>query len=194
MTEYPEELLMYAVQSGAFGCFFSPPELLIEEKFANFCTEPRCPGYGLSRSCPPHVQGPSQFRKWCHESELGLALKIDVPAVILRSEERAAVMRLLHEIVAGSEQLAVKLHYSGSKGFAGGSCKQIFCRDEKNCLYLSDKKSCRHFSYARPSMSGFGVSVVSLMKLAGWDARTLDESESDGDSMSWVAGLVLLRR
>ena len=140
------------------------------------------------------MQGPSQFRKWCDKSELGLALKIDVPAAVLHSEERLQVMRLLHEVVAGAEQLAVRLHYPRSKGFAGGSCKQIFCKDEKKCLYLSEQKTCRNFSRARPSMSGFGVNVASLMKLAGWDARALNESEADGESMSWVAGLVLLRR
>jgi len=194
MTEYPEELLTYAEQAGAAACFISPLDLVVEEKLAGFCHEPRCPNYGLSASCPPHVQGPAQFRKWCDESELGLALKIDVPVAILHSEERLEVMKLLHEIVAGSEQLAVELQYPRSKGFAGGSCKQLFCRDEKNCLYLSEHKTCRNPSYARPSMSGFGVNVASMMGLAGWDERASYKSESDGDPLSWVAGLVLLRR
>ena len=194
MAEYPEELLEYAGQSGASACFFPPSELVVEEKLATFCIEPRCPNYGLSASCPPHVQGPSEFRKWRDEAELGLALKIDVPAAILHSEERLEVMKLLHEVVAGSEQLAVKLHYPRSKGFAGGSCKQIFCKNESTCLYLSERNTCRNPHYARPSMSGFGVNVSSLMRLAGWDARALGETESAGESMSWVAGLVLLRR
>jgi predicted metal-binding protein len=194
MTDYSEELLTYAEQSGAAACFISPPELVVEEKLARFCVEPRCPNYGLSASCPPHVQGPSQFRRWRDESELGLALKIDVPVAVLHSEERLEVMKLLHEIVAGSEQMAIKLQYPRSKGFAGGSCKQIFCRDEKSCLYLSAHKTCRNVPYARPSMSGFGVNVASLMKSAGWHTRPFSESESAGESMSWIAGLVLLRR
>jgi predicted metal-binding protein len=194
MSEHLEDLLAYAEQSGASACFISPQDLVVEERLASYCVEPRCPNYGQSASCPPHVQGPSQFREWRDESELVLAIKIDVPVAILHSEERMEVMRLLHEIVAGSQQMAVKLHYSRSRGFAGGSCKQIFCREEKSCLYLSAEKTCRNSSHARPSMSGFGVNVSSLMRLAGWDGRALSESEAGGEAMSWVAGLVLLRR
>lgn len=195
MTQYPEELLKYAGQCGATGaCFVAPSELVVEERLAKLCLQPRCPNYGLSASCPPHVQGPSQFRTWCKEAEQALALKIDLPAAILHSTERFEVMRLLHEIVAGTERLAVELHFPHSKGFAGGSCKHLFCQNEDGCLYLTEKKSCRNPQHARPSMSGFGINVASLMHSAGWDARTLNESESDGESMSWVAGLVLLCR
>lgn len=192
MPDYPDELLDFAEQSGASACFFSPRELVVEEKLATFCVEPQCPNYGLSASCPPHVKGPNAFREWRDDSELGLALKIDVPAAILHTEDRLEVMKLLHEIVAGSEQLAVKLKYPRSKGFAGGSCKQIFCKNESACLYLSENRTCRNPLYARPSMSGYGVNVASLMRLAGWDTRALSKSEAAGESMSWVAGLVLL--
>ncbi len=194
MAELNPDLKAYALRAGATAVkFISPEKLVVEKSLARLCLEPRCPNYGLSASCPPHVQGPEQFRNWCEDAEHALALKIDVPVTVLYSAARVEVMQLLHEIVAGTEQYAVKLKYPNALGFAGGSCRQIFCRDELNCLYLSKEKQCRHPLSARPSLSGFGVNVAAMVDLAGWEASTLFETDSQDQSMSWVVGLVLLR-
>ena len=102
-------------------------------------------------------------------------------------------MRRLHEVTAGIEQAAVRAGYHGSKAFAGGSCKKIFCRDQAECRVLSEGGECRHPQYARPSMSGFGINVSELMRVCGWPADiNTHDSTGDSDEMSWVAGLVLI--
>jgi hypothetical protein len=42
-------------------------------------------------------------------------------------------------------------------------------------------------------MSGFGIDVSALMKTCGWPANiNVRETESDADSVSWVAGLIMI--
>lgn len=195
MVELPRQLIALAINNGATGADFIPAsDLVVEEKLAEFCRQPRCPNYGLSLSCPPSVEGPTQFKKWCLAAEAALAVKIDVPTAVLRSPERLEVMGLLHEIVAVVERQAAVLGYRESRGFAGGSCKQIFCADHRECLALQTEGKCRNPEMARPSMSGFGVNVAEIMKAAGRSGDTLSDSEMKNEAMSWVAGLVLLIR
>ncbi|MDJ0622727.1 MAG: DUF2284 domain-containing protein [Desulfocapsaceae bacterium] len=193
MVERPDILIAVAKQAGASDARFVVPEkLVVDENFAAYCKEPGCPNYGLSLSCPPHVSGPRVMREWLAETEYALAVKMEVPKSVLHSVERLEVMRLLHEIVAEVEHKAVSLGFQQSKSFAGGSCKVLFCGEHGNCQTLSGKQQCRNPRSARPSMSGFGVDVASMMKMAGWDSRPLADSEGEDDAMSWVAGLVLV--
>ncbi len=189
-----KELTQLACRSGASGATaISTGDILVEDDLANLCRKPRCESYGLSISCPPHVSGPSGFRKLLKSFKHAIVIKIDVPLEILLSSERSDIMRLLHEIVAGVEQTAVKTGYSSSKAFAGGSCKTIFCYDRTACRVLSKEAECCYPQYARPSMSGFGINVSKLMKTCGWPSdHTIRRSGTDPDSMSWVAGLVLI--
>jgi predicted metal-binding protein len=122
-----------------------------------------------------------------------VVVRLVIPSSALFSEERRGIMRLLHEIVSGVEQKAIKIGWIGSKAFAGGSCKQIFCDEFEACQVLSDSGECRNQDQARPSMSGFGINVTELMKTCGWpaDIRT-DQAEAIKDPLSWVAGLVLI--
>ena len=152
-----------------------------------------CPNYGLGASCPPYVAGPAEFRKWQAESEYSISVCIELPTSVMFSNERNGVMQLLHQIVAAVEQKGVEMGYKKSKGFAGGSCKELFCDDQKHCRVLSENKSCRNMEVARPSMSGFGIDVTQLMKTSGWSGQKADEADaSDKDAMSWVADLVML--
>jgi predicted metal-binding protein len=83
--------------------------------------------------------------------------------------------------------------YSDSRAFAGGCCKDIFCRDHEGCRVLSGDGQCRNPQYARPSMSGFGINVSKLMHVAGWPADiNIHEADSDTASMTWVAGLIMI--
>jgi len=78
-----------------------------------------------------------------------------------------------------------------SKGFAGGSCKQLFCRDHIDCRVLAEGRTCRHPDRARQSMSGFGINVSKLLQAAGWrmDKITRD-TDPDDMPMGSVSGLV----
>jgi len=160
---------------------------------AKLCREPQCESYGLSTSCPPHVSGPSGFRKLLKKFEHAIVIKIDVPLEILLSSERRDIMRLLHEIVAGTEQAAVKTGYPNSKAFAGGSCKKIFCHDYEGCRVLAEGGECRNPRHARPSMSGFGINVSKLMQAAGWTMNRYNrEANPDASSTAPICGLILI--
>ncbi|MBM9606545.1 DUF2284 domain-containing protein [Desulfopila inferna] len=195
MKNHLQKLIKIATAGGASdACFFGLKELVIDDKLASMCSTPQCRNYGHSASCPPHVEGPEALRRWRDLAESALAIRIDVPVSILRSEERYGVMKMLHEVVASVELTAISLNYPGSRSFAGGSCKHIFCRDHGECLRLSEKGICRNPLHARPSMSGFGINVGMMMKAAGWEACKPLSEEDGSEEVSWVAGLVLISR
>lgn len=172
----------------------SSDEIQSKDGLAALCNgEFTCPNHGLAASCPPHVAGPIKFRKWQAQSQYSIAIKIELPTSVMFSDERKGVMQLLHHIVAAVEQKAIKAGFTFSKGFAGGSCKELFCEDQEKCCVVEENKPCRHTESARPSMSGFGVDVTSLMESAGWSAVIAEKTDlSDDDTTSWVAGLVMI--
>jgi predicted metal-binding protein len=65
-------------------------------------------------------------------------------------------MRLLHEVVADIEQEAVSEGYTKAKGFAGGSCKELFCGTYTDCNVLERKSECRNPGLSRPSWFNSG--------------------------------------
>jgi predicted metal-binding protein len=169
-------------------------EIRIEEHLASLCNKaPQCENFGLSPSCPPHVQGPSAFRKWQRKSTFSIVVRIDLPTEIMFSSERRGVMQLLHEIVANVEQEAIEMGFNETRAFAGGSCKNLFCEDQKNCRVITEQGGCRNPDLARPSMSGFGINVTKLVQSAGWPLKMASQKASSGkESLSWVAGLILI--
>ncbi len=194
MNRDMEMLIQQACFAGATEVrVLSPSEIVVEEHLVLFCSEPRCENYGLSPSCPPHVAGPEGFERLQEKSKSALVVRLEVPSAVLFSNERKEVMRLLHEIVAGIELAAIALGYSGSKAFAGGSCKDLFCHEHLFCRVLDQQGICRNPRMARPSMSGFGINVAKMMEAAGWSAATANpRADSVAEAMTWVAGLVLI--
>ncbi len=193
MKKNIDKLIEIATLSGATDAStIFPAKIIVDEEFSRFCREPRCENFGLSPSCPPHVKGPETFRIWRESAEATIVVRLVVPMASLFSDERREVMALLHEIVAGVEIAAMHMGYVQSKAFAGGSCKNIFCSDMNGCRVLSGGV-CRNPQLARPSMSGFGINVAQLMDDCGWPSDiNVKEKNYDGESMSWVAGLVLI--
>jgi predicted metal-binding protein len=176
------------------AAIISSKEIQVKESLAELCNgEYSCPNYGLSASCPPYVEGPVEFRKWQAQSKYSITVKIELPTSVMFSGERKGLMQLLHKIVAAVERKAIESGFEKSKAFAGGSCKDLFCEDRETCRVLSENKSCRHITTARPSMSGFGIDVTQLMLSSGWPAPKAEKSNlSDKDPTSWVAGLIML--
>ncbi|MDH3575628.1 MAG: DUF2284 domain-containing protein [Desulfobacteraceae bacterium] len=187
-------LTQRACQLGASDAgAISTTEISVEEDLANLCREPGCENYGLSASCPPYVAGPDGFRKLLNTFKYAVVFKIDVPSEILFSDERRDIFRLLHEIAASIEQSAIEIGCHDSKAYAGGSCKQIFCRDHPDCRVLAENGECRNPLFARPSMSGFGINVLKLKKAAGWMSnKTSQNDDPDTISMQTFCGLVLI--
>lgn len=190
-----EQLTRVAKRIGATAsAIISSKEIQIKNKLAALCNgEYTCPNYGLAGSCPPNVEGPVEFRKWQAGSEYSITVKIELPTSVMFSDERKGVMQLLHQIVAAVEQKAIQIGFEKSRAFAGESCKELFCDDQKECRVVAENKPCRHMEFARPSMSGFGIDVTQLMKSSGWAAPKVKNTNlSNKDAMSWVAGLILL--
>jgi predicted metal-binding protein len=190
-----EQLNQEAKKHGATSsAILSSKEIQAKDNLAKLCNgETTCPNYGQAGSCPPHVEGPAQFRKWQRQSEFAIAVKIDLPTSVMFSDERKGVMQMLHQIVATVEQKAIEAGFNNSRAFAGGSCKQLFCEDQENCCVVAGRKPCRDRDVARPSMSGFGIDVARLMQSCGWSSQKAEKPHtSDSDETSWVAGLVLL--
>ena len=180
--EFLEALVRVALQLGATDARVVPPDaIVVQEAFADCCREPRCPNYGLSPSCPPHVEGPAGFRDLQKTSSHGLVIRIAVPAADLFSTERISVMRRLHEVASGVERFAVQAGFLGSRALAGGSCKTLFCPEDPDCPVLSDAGGCR-----------FPASA--LMRVGGWPGDLVEQGQASGENaLSWVAGLVMIR-
>ncbi|CCK78209.1 predicted metal-binding protein [Desulfobacula toluolica Tol2] len=190
-----KQLIHEAERLGASACaVISSKEIQVKDDLAALCNgEYTCPNYGLASSCPPFVKGPAEFRKWQSQSRYSITVKIELPASVMFSDERKSVMQLLHQIVAAVEQKAIKIGFGKSKAFAGGSCKELFCDDQEKCCVIAENRPCRHIEFARPSMSGFGIDVIQLMKSSGWSAQKANNANvSDKDAISWVAGLIIL--
>jgi len=192
-TQYLNQLTLDAKHIGASdSTIIYSRDIQVKDELAALCNgEYTCPNYGLSAKCPPHVKGPNEFRKWQAHSKYSIIVKIELPTSVMFSDERKDVTRLLHQIVSTVEKRAIEIGFKGSKAFAGGSCKKLFCIDHEKCCVLTDYKPCRHIEVARPSMSGFGIDVIQLMKSSGWSANKAKDTNGE-DEISWVAGLILI--
>ena len=183
-----------ALQLGATdSALILTEDIRVEERLASLCSgEHRCPVYGEGAGCPPHVSGPAEFRKLQQKSTYSITIKIELPVDELYSEKRNGPMVLLHRIVAGIEQEARRAGYTGSRGFAAGSCKVLFCGEKPDCAVLRRDEQCPYSDIARPSISGFGIDAVKLMKDSGWNAEIARQSEKSVDETSWIVGVIVI--
>lgn len=189
-----DRVFAYAKTLGISGVSIIPPcQVPVENKFVEFCKAPQCPGYGNSMSCPPHVKGPDWFREYLTTFDEVLVFKFDVPTGVLLSQERHEVTRLIHETAAGIEIFALANGYARARGFAGGSCKQVFCNEFLSCRVLSGTGGCRNPDKARQSMSGMGVDFLELTKLLGWKMEIITGTTNAEDvAMGMMAGMILM--
>ena len=168
-------------------------DISAEQELARLCRRPRCPNYGLSLSCPPHVTGPEEFRRCLRGVEHAVLVKIELPDQALHEDDRRWLGRLVHEMVAGMEQRARERGYGRARAFAGGSCKNLFCHQHAECRVLGQGGSCRNPGQARPSLSGFGVNTLKLTKAAGWTRDERAQAARSGQSAPQsMYGLVLV--
>lgn len=188
-----KKLIEHAYRSGATEvATVLTSNIVIDDDLADRCREPRCENYGLSKSCPPHVSGPSLFRKQLEKYSEAIFFKIDVPSEILYSSERRELFQLLHETAAGIETLAVNMGFTEAQAYVGGSCKKIFCHEHPECLVISEKGKCRNPQHARPSMSGFGINVLKLFEAVGWTMNIAIHDTDSTTKTANVCGLVLI--
>ena len=177
---------------GASGAAIIPAaQIIVQEDLAALCRT--CPNRGLAPSCPPHVKGPAQFRKWAKTCEHALFFSIEVETAMLVSASRNDIFQILHDLCASLETEAKTLGFKDAKAFAGGSCKSVFCGDRPGCIVLEKNGDCPFFDRARPSMSGFGIDVAALIKTAGWEKESfLEKKGLSKQDLSGIYGLLLL--
>ncbi|MCP4119892.1 MAG: DUF2284 domain-containing protein [Desulfobacteraceae bacterium] len=192
--ERTEKILAHAATLGISGVsIIEPGQVPVDNKFIEFCKSPGCPGYGSSMSCPPHVKGPDWFREYLKTFGQVLVFKFDVPTRILLSEERHEVTRVIHETASGLELFALANGYGRAKGFAGGSCKLVFCNEYLGCRVLTGTGGCRNPDKARQSMSGMGVDFLELTKLLGWKMEIITQTtDAEEVKTGMMAGMVLM--
>jgi predicted metal-binding protein len=57
------DIVQKAYEFGATGVAIIPAKkIVVDYNLAARCKEPRCENYGLSKSCPPYVSGPTAFK------------------------------------------------------------------------------------------------------------------------------------
>lgn len=186
--------IAHRVGRGAVEAVMIPAEKIeVIDDLARVCSDPGCHNFGASPGCPPNVEGPPAFRKWLKGYQQALFIKIEVPMESLLSFEYRDIMRLLHEMVADIEQEAVRVGHVRSMGFAGGSCKELFCGAFTDCNVLERKSDCRNPDRGRPSMSGFGVNVSRLKEIAGWnEINKVGSEDLEKQPLGAVYGLILI--
>ena len=177
-----ESLIEFALLNGISEAVVIPAEKIVVDKMlSEKCRTPRCPFYGLSKSCPPASDSPEQFKRRLKEYKNIIFCRIDVPKDVLFSNESREIFKFLHETLAKIEIFSKEKGFKKAKAYAAGSCKELFCNDFAECGFLSENK-CRFPHQARESMSGAGVNVNKLKEAVGWDINGL----------SAVYGLLLL--
>lgn len=187
--QHLDQLLELALALGADDAAIVPAEeILVDPKLAALCKETRCPNYGRAPTCPPYVSGPAWLLTYLQGISFALFLKIEQNREQMYSDRRLEIGKLLHFIVIEVEKAAKGLGLDKAFGFAGGSCKELFCAEQYVCEVLEGSGMCRHPDAARPSVSGFGINTRHLLQVAGW-AR---DNNSPGPSITARYGLILL--
>lgn len=143
-------------------------QIKVDPPLAELCRETRCPNYGLSPTCPPHVEGPEWLQEYLAQTKHAILLKIEVDQDLMYSDQRDEIGKLLHFIVIEAEKKALELGFTRIRGFAGGSCKNLFCKEHYQCEVLQGSGKCRNPDSARPSISGYGINLNELLELTGW--------------------------
>ena len=194
MTSAEQHLRQYALQLGVSDArLIDAADIKVEDDLARICENPRCPGFGQGAGCPPHVMKPKAFRQLLTQFSRALVFKFEVLTEVLLGDGRFEVSRLVHETAAAIESQALAGGYSDARGLAAGSCKRIFCAEEKNCRVIAESGPCRHPDLARPSISGLGVNFFELARCVGWSINKITrESRPDQIPMGLMAGIVLL--
>lgn len=185
-----DELVALAISLGAStATIVDARDIRVEDGLANLCREARCPNYGLSPTCPPHVKGPEWLRQYLKQISVALVFEIEASQGRMYSDRRRETGQLLHFIAAQLESAAIEKGFLIASGFAGGSCKNLFCYEHTHCRVLSKNGTCRHPGFSRPSVSGYGVNMNHLLKISGL-AKNKDDAPHPASSSY---GIVLLQ-
>jgi len=172
--------------------------VVIDERVRAKCIIPLCAGYGSSVNCPPYALDLDLIRKVVNEFRYAIFSKLEVSTAKIAGPEARKKRwpvpygRKNFEIVGRIEAEAFGDGYYLATGFAGGSCKRIFC-PEIECSALKPGQACRFPLKARTSMEGAGMDVYAMATKAGWDIYPLGKAAPPpGVPFGAMLGLVLI--
>src|SRR5665647_1960681 len=178
-----------AVELGAAAaCKVDPSAITINPEFVEFCRPPQCDAYGAGGNCPPNVMSTGDFEELLGHYTHAVAFKLEAPmGLLLEEENRFEDIKVLQETTARLERLAVDTGFENARGFAGGSCRRAFCRDEEYCEVIEGTGACRNPDKARPSLSGVGVNFRELNRKLEWEDCSVGP---DGEPLGFMIGLI----
>ncbi len=191
LSEIPEEVLhqdleRYRREALGLGAadakIITAGNVLIDERVLAKCIYPKCPRYGTNANCPPHAMGLDLVRKVVNNFRYAIFFKLEVPVAEVVGNDadaatKASSTRKNHEIVAKVEAKAFYDGYYLALGFAGGSCKTIYCQNS-DCSALIPGKGCRNPLRARSSMESVGMDALAMAARAGWDIYPIGGASS----------------
>jgi predicted metal-binding protein len=146
--------------------------VVIDDRVRMKCGYPKCMFYGTNAHCPPHAMDLDAIRKIVGMYSHGLFFRLDVPTsefagpAVARNGTMPALLKT-HQLVTNIESRAFYDGYHLAVGFAGGSCKSIFCPGQP-CSALVTGSPCRHPAKARGSMECAGMDVFTMATRVGW--------------------------
>ncbi len=160
--------------------------ILIDDRVRAKCIYPKCRRYGTNANCPPYAMELDLVRKTVNGFQYAIFFKIQVPSDEVAGPEARDKNLYVHstaknhEIVSRIEAEAFFDGYHLALGFAGGSCKSVFCPDSE-CSALIPGQSCRHPLRARSSMEAVGMDALTMATKVGWDVYPIGAAISPSE-------------
>ncbi|MFC1861370.1 DUF2284 domain-containing protein [Chloroflexota bacterium] len=207
MKQVPNEVLQRdlekyrqrAIELGARDAkVITASTVVIDERVRAKCTVPLCPSYGTNSNCPPYSMSLDFVRKMVHNFHYGILISLDVSPDVITGKgaddrlKRRHPMTKNYEIVAKIEAEAFYDGYYLAQGFAGGSCKPVFCPDN-DCSALVTGQGCRYPLRGRASMEGIGINAFAMATGVGWDMYSVGQAASQSEvPHGMIMGLVLI--
>jgi len=172
--------------------------ILIDERVRAKCMYPKCRDYGTSANCPPYAMEIDLVKKVVGNFGYAIFVMSRVSPETVTSDreedlnERKRTQIKNHEIISKIEAAAFYDGYYLALGFAGGSCKLLFCPEEE-CSALVLGGRCRHPLKARSSVEAVGIDVFSMASRVGWDIYPIGKATSSSEvPYALRLGLVLI--
>lgn len=180
-----------AIELGALAArVIDPAEITVDPRFVEMCRPPQCDAYGAGGNCPPHVMSTHDFRELLSRCDHAVVFRLEAPmAMLIEEEHRFEVIKVLQETTARLERFAAENGFENAYGFAGGSCRRAFCRNEDYCNVIEGTGVCRNPDRARPSLSGVGVNFQLLNRKLDWGEPG---KGSDGEPLGFMIGILFL--
>ena len=165
---YCEEVLGLGVD----GAKVVDPRSVVTAEWVRMKCQFGCPGFGMSRCCPPHTPAPELTRKVVDSYQKAILVHRRLP--------KGEKTKLFNETIV---KLEIKIFLDGCyKAWSMGSGP---CRLCKEC---DPTTPCKHGLEARPSMEACGIDVFKTARDNGFPIEVIRAREEERN----IFGLILV--